>query len=87
MDEMRLLMANETCNVAASELTILLGFGLSKYGVGDTLFTKDPHAFGKLALIACFVLPRGFYDKHDLYSLCIYSWQLLEITIVNSQMS
>ena len=45
MDEMRLLMADETCNVAASELTILVGFGLSKYGVGDTLFTKDPHAF------------------------------------------
>lgn len=62
MEEMQLLMANETCNVAASELTILLSFGLSKYGIGDTLYTKDPHSFGKLALIACFVLPRGFYD-------------------------
>jgi general L-amino acid transport system substrate-binding protein len=45
MDEMILMMANGTCNVVASELSLILGSKELNHGVGNRQFTKQPLSF------------------------------------------
>jgi general L-amino acid transport system substrate-binding protein len=45
MDEMMLMMANGTCNVVASEVSLILDSKELSHGVGKIQFTKEPHAF------------------------------------------
>lgn len=91
VDETVIMMDNGTCNVVATELSLIVG---STYHVGDKQFTKAPHAFvtrntdREFSDVVNWVLQALFYgEEQDLTKNATLCGNTTNVTSVASELN